>query len=220
MVAMATRERIRIVGLQRGERLRRQIGELLEQGRLKLGLSQEEVARAVGTSRDRYRRWERAKGESIGLEDAAIALRCVGLDLTLSAYPSGGPLRDQPHARLIGRFLRDLPADLHRELESPIPYARDLRAWDVLVVVAGARIGVAAETRLRDGQALLRREQQKARDGNVDRLLLVLSDTAWNRRAVRDAGSWMREAFPLDGRTVRAALRARRDPGGNGLLFA
>ena len=50
-----------------------------------------------------------------------------------------------------------------RQLEAPIPQARDPRAWDVLLTFGKARVGVAAETRLRDWQALLRREQMKAR---------------------------------------------------------
>ncbi|HEX6140843.1 MAG TPA: hypothetical protein VF013_10370 [Candidatus Limnocylindria bacterium] len=105
-----------------------------------------------------------------------------------------------------------------RRLEAPIPSAADLRAWDVLLAVDGSRIGVAAETVFR-GQALLRRERQKARDSGVDRLLLVLAETHRNRRAVQQAGRWVAEAFPVGSRAAWAALRACRDIGGDALLF-
>ena len=81
------------------------------------------------------------------------------------------------------------------------------------------RVGVAIETRLRDWQALLRREHLKARDGQVDRILLVLLDSHANRRAVREAGEALRAELPLDGRALRRALREGRDPGAGGLLF-
>jgi hypothetical protein len=80
-------------------------------------------------------------------------------------------------------------------------------------------MGVAAETHLRDEQELLRREQLKARDSGVGRILLVLADTAHNRRAVRESWPGLRSVLPLEGRAVLAALRRGRDPGRNGLLF-
>jgi uncharacterized protein YcaQ len=106
-----------------------------------------------------------------------------------------------------------------RQLEAPIPQARDMRAWDVLLRLGKARVGVAAETRLRDWQALLRREQAKARDSSVDRILLVLANTHANRRAVREAGDALGTQLRLDGRTLRRALANGRDPGASGLLF-
>jgi hypothetical protein len=89
----------------------------------------------------------------------------------------------------------------------------------VLLDFGTARAGVAVETRLRDWQALLRREQAKARDSNVGLIILVLADTHANRRAVREAGEALRSELPLDGRGLRRALREGRNPRASGVLF-
>lgn len=146
-------------------------------------------------------------------------MRMLGQDLVLSWFPADAGLRDAGHARLVAAFLDLLPPAVARRLEAPIPGAGDLRAWDVLCVLGAAKAGVAVETRLRDWQALLRREQQKLRDSGAGRLLLVLLDSHPNHRAVAEAGAALRAALPLDGRAILPALRAGRDPGGDGVLF-
>jgi transcriptional regulator with XRE-family HTH domain len=217
---MPARERILAIGTRIGERIAREFGETARERRVALGLSRRVVAAKLGVSRSTLARWESATGHAPDLRQAARLLRLLGLDLTMRAFPAGGALRDQGHARLITRFLRLIGNAIPFQLEAPMPLAGDLRAWDVLLkLVDGVRIGVAAETRLRDWQALLRAERQKARDSGVDRLILVLSDTAANREAVRVAGAALTTQLPLDGRTILAALRAGRDPGGDGILF-
>jgi hypothetical protein len=119
----------------------------------------------------------------------------------------------------VRRFLALLPSSVWRQLEAAIPAAGDLRAWDVLLRLDPVLVGVAVETRLRDVQELLRREQQKLRDSGAQRLLLVLLDSSANRRAVREAGPALRNELPLDGRAIRRALREGRDPGASGILF-
>ncbi|MGH2456104.1 MAG: helix-turn-helix domain-containing protein [Candidatus Limnocylindria bacterium] len=187
--------------------------------RIGLGLSRRELAAALSISESKLARWEQGLRPHPDLWDACRLMRLLGNDLVVKWYPAGGVLRDGAHARLLSSFLALLPASLPRWLEVPIPVARDLRAWDVVVHVAGARIGVAVETRLRDLQALLRQEEAKARDSDVDRILLVLLDSHANRRAVREGGEALRSALPLDGRAILPALRDGRDPGANGLLF-
>lgn len=216
---MSSRDRLITSGRVRGEKLRRQIGQTLVDARGGRGLTIAEVAHACGASRQEYRGWELAYGAPIRIDEAALACRVLGLDLVLTTYPAGTGLRDAGHARVIGRFVAELPACVGRSLEVTIPSAGDLRAWDLLLTVGGCRIGVAAETVFRDGQALLRRERQKARDSGVDRLLLVLAATHRNRRAVEEAGRWVTEAFPVGPRAAWAALRACRDVGGDALLF-
>ena len=58
----------------------------------------------------------------------------------------------------------------------------------------------------------------KRRDGGVDRMILVLADTRHNRAVVRTIGLELRRAFPVQGRTARAALRSAVDPGGDLLI--
>lgn len=216
---MPTRERLIDLGARRGDRLIREFGADLRTARHAAGLSQAQLAEAVGTSRTQVGRWEAAEPPLVDLREAARLMRVLGLDLVLSTYPAGTPLRDAAHIALLRRFLALLHPSIHRRLEAPIPHPRDQRAWDVLLDFGPAQVGVAAETRLRDWQALLRREQLKARDGHVDRLLLVLLDSHANRRAVREAGEALRSELPLDGRAIRRALREGRDPGAGGLLF-
>lgn len=216
---MPTKERLIDLGTRRGDRLLREFGANARAARHAAGLSQAKVAAALGLSRAQVSRYERGEPPLVDLRQAARLMQVLGHDLAINSYPSGGPLRDAAHLALVRKFLALLNPRLVRRLEAPIPVPRDQRAWDVLLDFGTARVGVAAETRLRDWQALLRREQLKARDGRVDRLILVASDTHGNRRAIREAGEALRSALPLDGRSLRRALREGRDPGAGGVLL-
>jgi hypothetical protein len=105
-----------------------------------------------------------------------------------------------------------------RRLEAPIRLPGDQRAWDVLLMVGGKRIGVAAETRLRDVQALLRREQAKARDDGVDLLLLVVSRSHANRLALREARDVLAADLPMGTRAAMWALSHGRAPPAGGIV--
>ena len=216
---MPGRDRLLSIGARRGARLVTELGEHCRELRIGLGLTRREVAAALSISESKLARWELGVRPYPDIWDAARLSRLLGTDLVLNWYPAGGAIRDVGHAALISAFLRLVPTHVRRWLEVPIPQQNDLRAWDVVLELEGRRLGVAAETRVRDWQALLRQEQLKARDSHFERLLLVLLASHNNRRAVHEAGESLRAALPLDGRTILAALRAGRDPGGNGLLF-
>lgn len=207
------------IGARRGDRLASELGDHARELRSSLGLTRRQVAATLGISESKLARWERGMRPYPDLWDAARLLRVLGEDLVATWYPAGGSIRDAGHAELISAFLALVPSTVRRWLEAPMPRHGDLRAWDVVLQLQGRRLGVAAETRLRDWQALLRREQLKARDSGVERLLLILLASHANRRAVRNAGAALTAALPLDGRTILPALRAGRDPGANGLLF-
>ena len=99
-----------------------------------------------------------------------------------------------------------------------MPIPGDRRAWDALVQLDGRRAGCEAETRLRDVQALERRLGLKRRDGAVDVLILLVSDTASNRRALTLHRETLRSLLPLDGRAVLTALSGGQLPTGNGIV--
>ena len=73
--------------------------------------------------------------------------------------------------------------------------------------------------RIRDLQALLRREHQKQLDSGVDHLLLLVADSKHNRTVIRDAGQVVGEAFPLGTRAVLAKLGRGEAPHANGVAI-
>jgi len=77
---------------------------------------------------------------------------------------------------------------------------------------------VEAETHLSDVQATERKIHLKQRDAGMPRVILLLRDTRHNRRILAESPG-LRRAFPLTSRQVLAALRAGRDPGGDGIVF-
>jgi hypothetical protein len=80
-------------------------------------------------------------------------------------------------------------------------------------------IAVEAETVVDDVQALERRLALKRRDGAVDHVVLLVARTPRNRVAIEAAGPGLREAFPVDARTMLGALKDGRDPGGSGIVM-
>ncbi len=79
---------------------------------------------------------------------------------------------------------------------------RDRRAWDAVIEGQGWRIGVEAETRLHDVQSLLRRVALKQRDGAVSAVILLVNDTANNRRVLGSSGSSSGPSSPCPRATV------------------
>jgi transcriptional regulator with XRE-family HTH domain len=217
---MPTRERLAYLGLRRGQRLVRDFAEEVRAARLAAGLSQRVTASAAGLSKSAISRIERGLPPLPDLVTAARVAQAVGLDLTVRCYPAGGVLRDAAHVALLQRFLANVAASVVRTLEAPIRRENDQRAWDVLLRVGDVRIGVAAETRIRDLQALIRREQAKARDDGVDILILQVSQTRANRRALAEAGPMLRADFPMDTRAVLKCLRHGEAPIANGIVLA
>lgn len=85
--------------------------------------------------------------------------------------------------------------------------------------VADVRIGVIAETRIRDLQALLRKEHQKQLDSGVELLLLVVAGSKNNRAVLADARHVLAEAFPLGTRAVMTRLAREEAPRANGVVI-
>ena len=150
--------------------------------------------------------------------DVAALGAVVGLDVRLQAYPAGDPIRDAGQARLLDRFRARLNAALGWSTEVALNIPGDLRAWDAVIRSPAWRIGVEAETVLDDIQALERRLALKRRDGDMDHVILLVADTARNRRALGSAPAAFAD-LPLRTRDVLLALRDGRDPGANGIVI-
>lgn len=205
-------------GLETARVARAEIGREVREARLNAGLSQLIAARAVRMSHAQLGRIERGEIRGLTVDQAARACAAVGLKLVVRAYPDAEPIRDAAHVALLGRFRSLLPAGVGWQTEVPLPNPRDLRAWDAQVAFSNGLAAVEAETRLRDVQALERRMGLKQRDGDVDLVILLVNDTAPNRRALRSARASLRTSFPLDGRAILEAIRAGHAPPGSGIL--
>jgi len=216
---MPSRERIVDRGTRRGTALVLELGREIRTARVEHGLSQESVGRAVGLSDTEVGRIERGVIRTVSIIQIARLLAAVGLELSARAYPSGSPIRDAPQLVLLGRLRALVSPRVTWRAEVLIGPPGDLRAWDAMLLVAGHRVGVEAETRLTDIQAVERRIALKCRDSGVDQAILLLSDTRSNRIALRTFETMIRDSFPIIGRDALRALRDGRAPGGNAVIL-
>lgn len=196
--------------------------EILDEARgarVASGLSQGDVGRALGLSASRVSLMERGKYANAPFVLVAQLLSVTGLELSARAYPVGGGLRDVAQIRLLDRLRAKTSPDVKWQTEVPIPIAGDLRAWDAVLHIGPATIGVDAETRLRDFQAVDRRLMLKARDSGVDSTILLLSASRSNRAVLRDIASLTRFNYPTSSADALAALEAGRTPGGSAIVM-
>jgi transcriptional regulator with XRE-family HTH domain len=215
---MATRERLRTQGMRIGAELLANAGREVRQLRRAAGLSQAQLATAIGRSRQFVSRLElgHLRGDA-GLIVLAATYAVLGHRLTLKAFPVGQPLRDAAQLGLLARFEGRLASIWRRARESVMPIAGDLRAWD-LRLIGPATIGVEAVTALADLQAIQRSMQAKQRDSHVQFVILLVSNTHRNRQMLATHRAILRQHFPLDTREVLRALAAGRSPGGSGIV--
>lgn len=202
---------------------RRQVAEHgadLREARVAAGLRQADIGRALRRSASAIGRVERNAAKRVPVEDLAAHAAAVGLRLSTHLYPGSGRLRDARQLDMMNRYREIIaPGGWMIALEVPVGPPPDLRALDLVLSKPPIRIAHEFLSRLRDVQAQIRPLLRKHRDSGIPRIVLVVAGSHANRRAVAEAGPVFREAFPLTTRTVLAALRSGRDPGGNGLVF-
>lgn len=204
--------------VRRLAQLRLTIGDELREGRLRGGLSQKRVAQALGCSGATVSRIERGLVPRLTIDLIGRFAAIVGLELRLSLFPIGSPIRDAGQLAVLAR-LQPHVSDQWRWIVEMLVGPNDLRAFDAGAVQAGCRIGFDVWARVRDVQAQARGSLRKKEDGKIDRLILVFGDTSANRRALRDAGPALVRAFPLGTREILRALREGRDPGADGMVI-
>lgn len=199
--------------------VRRSVEEL-KLTRTTAGVSQENLASSLRWSQSRVSRIERQKAVDVVsvVELAAIASQ-LGLDLRVSLHPSGDPIRDAGQQAL-GRRFRAIVAPPRRiAAEVLLPNPGDRRSWDLLLRLEGERAGVELETRVRDVQRTVRRMRERQRDGGVDRILLVLSASAHNRRVLPELLEALGPEFATPPRQIFSDLRAGRPLRGSGVIL-
>lgn len=217
---MAAREGPAARGRARGTRLLRDLAADIRDARLQRSLSLETAGAAVGMSASQLSRFERGLTTTVDLPQVGALCGVVGLDLSVRAYPGGQPLRDAGHLALIARFRRQLAPSIGWRAEVPVvPLTGDQRAWDAVMSAAGLRGAAEFETRPRDLQELQRRLALKARDGDVDVLVLVLANTRHNRTLIRLHAADLAAQFPVPGAEALAVLGAGQLPRANAIVL-
>ncbi len=216
---MTSRERPADRGRRRGEQLRDELLREVRDGRVARNLSQRTLGRAIGLSDSQVSLIERGGQPDVSFVMVARLLAAVGLELSARAYPVGGGIRDAAQLALLERLRERVSRLFTWRSELPMPTAGDLRAWDAALIGRDLRIGVDAETRLRDVQAVDRRVMLKLRDSGFDRAVLVLAATRSNRLALREFGESLRANYPISSAEALRALAAGVDPGGNSIVI-
>ena len=204
-------------------RSRREVMELgneLGNARRTSGISQAVLARALGWSPSKVRRIERGQRSSVTHLELACLASVVGLHDSGRLFVGSSRLRDAMQLETITSY-RAFASRFGWtcRIEDPLPLIGDLRAFDLMLRSGDTRIAHEFVSRIRDVQGQIRPLLTKQRDAGVGSLILVLRDTAENRRVVRDARDVLADHFPLSPRSVLAAVRDRRDPRANGIVF-
>lgn len=185
--------------------------------RLGAGVSLRSAAESVGLSTSTFWRIEHNASRDVSVGSLELACAAVGLSLSMRAYPVSDPARDAGHLALLARLRARMPEGTDLQTEVPLPIPGDLRALDARAVLQGDSIGFEAETRLTDAQAVERKLLLKKRDARLDRMILVVADTRWNRQFLDRHRENLRSSLPLDTRAILAALSVGQAPAADGI---
>jgi transcriptional regulator with XRE-family HTH domain len=215
---MPTVDRVRDRARRNALRTLRLIGTELREARLAAGISQRHVATVAGLSQSRVCRTEQGTRLPIRVDELSAHAAALGLRVSVKFYPEGSPVRDAAQLRLLERLRPRVAPTFRWQAEALVAGRDDLRAWDVRLDGDGS-VGIDAETRLHDIQALQRRFGAKQRDSGVDCAVLLVSDTRHNRRVLREQRQALSLSFPATPREVAAALGSGRLPDANGILI-
>lgn len=202
---------------ERADRTLRELGRDLRTARVTRGLSQRVVGAAAALTQSQVSEIERGRYPGVSIDALSRHAVAVGLDLSVRLFPGGEPIRDRAHAALLERFRKAVGEGWDWAAEVPLPIRGDKRAWDRRLQGAGVAIGIEAETRPTDMQEVQRRLGRKKRDGDIDRLILVLPNSEWCRRLLRLND--LETTFPVPGRIALRALQEGRDPGGDAVIL-
>jgi transcriptional regulator with XRE-family HTH domain len=214
---MPARQRQRDLAIERARSIRTELGRSLRVARLEADLSIREVGQAADMSTSQASRIERSLVPSLTFEQAMRLGVAVGLNLSAKFFPAGDPIRDAAHVALIDRMRVRLHPSLVLLTEVPLPIAGDRRAWDAVIRGLDWHMPVEAETRPRDMQALDRRIALKLRDSGFENVILLLLDSAANRRLLRSGA--LPSRFVVDGRSALARLARGQNPGGSAVVL-
>jgi transcriptional regulator with XRE-family HTH domain len=182
-------------------------------------MRQVDVGRAAGISAVHVSRVERGVAAGVRYRTLAGIAAAVGLKLWVRAYPLGRRLLDEPQLRKLAELRRRAGAGWSWRTEVGMPIVGDLRAADAVISNGTSTIQIEVITRLVDFQAQSRAALLKKRDLPADRLVLVISGSHANRRALAEARDVARASFPLGTREVLRCLAAGVVPPADGIVL-
>jgi transcriptional regulator with XRE-family HTH domain len=201
-------------------------GEEFREIRLRAGVSQAAVARAIGVARSVICRLEQGDPD-VSPRIRARAASALGADIRISIYAEGAPLiHDAAHARIVEAVLALIHPSWRVTLESPIPgpgrRSSDLRLDRDLDIVL-----LEVESRVRAVEAIIREGAEKraavaASVGPERRLhaVLVLPPTRHHKSLVAAHPRIVTAAFPAAQDALLEALTTSAVPWpGDGILW-
>lgn len=183
------------------------------------GISQRALAAELDWSQSEVNRLGQYLFPAVSVVRLSEMVAVLGLELSAGLYRMGDPIHDKGQQPLIGRFTSNVAPPYVTTREVLLPVAGDTRSWDVLLRRESLLVGVEAETRIRDIQALVRRVRERERDGGVDEILIVLSDTAHNRSLVGQLREALGPRYSTSRTTLLAALRSGEPVPGSGVIL-
>ncbi len=216
---MATRETRLHRSRHRAQELAARLAREIRTARFSANASQRAMARELGWSASRYRRFESDSSGNASILELSEIAAVLGMELGAGLHPVGDGLVDRGHRAVIARFRSELGEAWRVAAEVPLALAGDQRSWDLLLRIPEQLVGVEAETRVRDEQALVRHVRMRERDGGADVILVVLSDSAHNRALASDLRRTLGSSYATSPRRILAALRSGRPIPGCGVIL-
>jgi transcriptional regulator with XRE-family HTH domain len=209
------------LAIREGDRLLRRaaarFGEEIRVLRLRRGISQAAVARAVGVHRSVVSRLE-AGDPSVSLRTRARVATVVGAELALGCYPRGRPtIVDAAQARLVEALLRMRDARWAPTLEAPVP-GPGARSTDLRVDAGHDTVLIEVESRIQGLEGIIRECQGKraavAAVLNHRRVhsVLALPRTRHHLAIVHAHPALVSAAFPVPSPVAIDALRGSAGP--------
>jgi hypothetical protein len=176
----------------------------------------------MGVSQSQIWRIEAGEVDATVVRLSEIA-SLLGAELSIGVHDIGDPIRDRGQQALAKRFEAILSPKWRSMSEALLPGPGELRSWDKLLRLDDPEgrqlVGADLETRILDIQALVRRTRRRERDGAVDEILLVLSDSATNRQLVGELRETLGAAYKTSPRLLMRGLREGSALVGSGVVL-
>jgi transcriptional regulator with XRE-family HTH domain len=211
-------------------------GEEFRLIRLRTGVSQAAVARAIGVDRASVCRIE-GGDPTVSDRTRARAAAVLGADFRLGIYPDSAPLiHDAAHARVVEALVRLRHPSWRAKVEAPVP-GTGRRSTDLRLDRGDETVLFEVETHVHALEAIIREGEDKRSAVGADavaadavageeargrrvHVVLVLPPTQHHRALVAAHPGTINAAFPASTTDIRRALTSAGGPWpGDGILW-